>query len=167
MTTALSEKSYAVAALNGGLGAIFHPRCEKDKWDNDVTVIETPTHKYRMVHHTTPEKYRQKATLYGGRNKFVRVFTKTSDNGSVETFIEINNFVVSWGDGDNLGVHKLEGTWPKGQQDKRQTVQPEEDETILVAALCLIQDDNFEQVLITVIMYLEMHEDKWQRKPEK
>lgn len=166
MSTTLSEKAYSVAAPNGGFGAIFHPRCEKDKWDNDVTVIETPSKKYRMVHHTTPEKYRQKATLYGGRNKFIRIFTSTSANDCVETSIEINNFVVSWGDGDNLGVHKLEATWPKGEQAKRKTVPPEEDEKELVVALSQITDDNFEQVIITIIFYLEMNDDKWQSKPE-
>lgn len=164
----MTDKSYAVPAVGGGIGAIFHNRIEKDKWDNDVSVIEMPDgRKYRLVHHTEPTKYRQKATLYGGRNLFVRIFTSTSDNDCVETKIEINNILVSWGDGDNLGVTKLEETWPKGEQHKRKTIEFKEDEAPLVNTLRQIPNDNFEQVILTTIFFLEGHPEKWQRKPEK
>lgn len=89
-----------------GLGIIEWNK-EIDKWDNKVSIITLPDGtKYRMVHHKVRQGkgHLEYATIYAGKNKFMRYRHFTPDRDAEPTTLTIGNYKISWGDGICLGV---------------------------------------------------------------
>lgn len=89
-------------------------RCEKDKWNNEVTKFVTPGYTYRMVHFTEPYRSKQRAIIYGGRGIFVRSNSFSSENDCVAEWVECGPFRVTYGDGDFLGIDPAQGDYWAG-----------------------------------------------------
>lgn len=83
---------------------IFEGHVEKDKWNNEISKILFPDFTFRMVHHTEQGKFRQNATIYGGRDKFLKFSSYYSDNDlhahSVSIRTALGEITTWWGDGD-------------------------------------------------------------------
>lgn len=143
-----------VPTSSGHIGAIFYPRKEKDKYQNDVTIIELPDlRKYRMVHHMPESKWRyQRLTVYAGRGKFFKITLRFSENDCKANVAEVHDFFISWGDGDNLGVYRVDNA-PHRPEDAN-----------IIAALQDVTEDNWEQCVLMVILWLEQNDDRWLRK---
>jgi hypothetical protein len=128
--------------------AFFHDRAQQDNFGNDITKIEL-THGqqyYRMVHLTPADSETQRATLYGGPGKFIRIvaFSETKLNREV-VWIDVANFKVQWINGVNQSV-----TGPNG-----------ESEQALKNKLSSIQDNNYDAVILYVLMYIEHRKHHW------
>jgi hypothetical protein len=86
--------------------AILVPEVEKDKWNNVISEIKFPGRTYRMVHHPSKNHFRSSATIYGGKDKFVRFSSYSSDRDTEENsatlMTNVGDFYVAWGDGDLL-----------------------------------------------------------------
>lgn len=94
------------------------PNIEKDKWDNAISemAIQERGHNarsFRIVHHPSKVNWRSSATIYGGRDRFLRYSTYSPDNDMVEhtatVITAIGEFSVSYGDGDFLRLDVPEG----------------------------------------------------------
>lgn len=74
---------------------------EKDRYDNDVSIIHM-CHgvKYRMVHHNKRFHKSQRATIYAGRGKFVKVQYTNYGNDCMEDHYEVAGYKWSVGDGE-------------------------------------------------------------------
>lgn len=95
----LSDGNGTFAAL--GLG-IIEWKSDTDRHQNKVTVITLPDNtKYRMVHHVSRGSY-EYATIYAGRNKFMRYKYRETRSDCATNTVQLGNFSVSWGDGDPL-----------------------------------------------------------------
>jgi hypothetical protein len=127
-------------------GLIFE-RSEKDKYDNDVSIIQLADGtKFRMVHHSKNFHRRQRATVYADRGKFIKVEAFAPDDDCMATWISVAGYRVEWGDGDNLGVVNPEG-FPDLSSQLRQ-----------------IHEDNMGAVLVFVLSSIEHVEECWLRK---
>lgn len=88
--------------------SIFEGHIEKDRHDNDVSKISFPDREYRMVHHSKNHHIRQFATIYFGKDKFIKFCSYWSDNDrqahKVELITACGKLEVAWGDGDCLWV---------------------------------------------------------------
>lgn len=87
--------------------AIFHGHFEKDKYNNEISKIVLPDYTYRMVHHSKREHRRQFATIYFGRDQFVKFCSFLPANPdmqehTVDIITKVGTVSVSWGDGDCL-----------------------------------------------------------------
>lgn len=86
-----------------GLG-IIDWKSDSDRHDNQVSIITLPDNtKFRMVHHVSKGSY-EYATVYAGRNKFMRYKYHVPERDAQATTLSLGNFSTSWGDGDNLGA---------------------------------------------------------------
>lgn len=81
---------------------MIEERIEKDRYENDVSIISMCTgEKYRMVHHSPENKWwRQTATIYGGRGKFVKVEYKETESDLQTNTLTVAGIKFEWGDGD-------------------------------------------------------------------
>lgn len=93
--------------------AVLIPELERDKWNNVISEIKFPARSYRMVHHPSKNRFRASATIYAGKDKFVRFASYNSDRDTdahTATIITaVGDFQISWGDGDCLGYYVPEG----------------------------------------------------------
>lgn len=86
----------------------FLPHKQKDKWDNEVSEIMFPSYAFRMVHQLDKKNgqtaYRQSATIYGGKDQFVKFNSFWSDSDTQAHTVEIKtalgDFYTWWGDGE-------------------------------------------------------------------
>lgn len=77
---------------------------DKDKYDNQVSLISLPDgQKFRMVHHTNKWDYRY-ATVYGGYKKFMKFIYRGTENDCATNDIELGGYKMSWGDGDPIHI---------------------------------------------------------------
>jgi hypothetical protein len=131
-------------------------RDTKDKYNNEVTkFMMCDGREYNIVHHTkNPLAYHQRATLYGGRNKFLRLYWTQPTSDTQMTIFRAGIFEVGWGDGDNGGCF----SFPAGYEFS-------ENEKEFAKELSKIPDDDFDSVLLKVIDYTIMN-DAWQSKEE-
>lgn len=95
---------------DGTIGSpVFVPHHEKDRFDNEVSTIHFPPLRYRMIHHSAQGKFLQSATIYGGKDEFLKFSSYYSDRDTqahtVSIRTAIGEFYTSWGDGDCLGVY--------------------------------------------------------------
>lgn len=87
-----------------GLGMLRY-RVQKDKWDNDVSLIDMPSgDSYRMVHHTPAHYNKQRATIYRSDRKYVRVEYYFVRRDTEAEYVRISAYEILWGDGDCGGV---------------------------------------------------------------
>lgn len=88
--------------------SIFHGHCQKDNHDCDVSLITFPDRTFRMVHHSQPSHVRQFASIYFGRDRFVKFLSVSPLKDGAEHYVEIytksGKLNVAWGDGDTLRV---------------------------------------------------------------
>ena len=129
-------------------------RATTDKYKNDVTkFMICDGREYNIVHHTKkPYAYHQRATLYGGRNKLLRLYWTQPTSDMEMTIFRIGNFEVGWGDGDNGGCFPF----PAGYEFSK-------DEKELAAELSKINEDDFDSVIMKVLDYTILN-DAWQSK---
>lgn len=97
--------------------SIFHGHVEKDRHDNDVSKISFPDRNFNMVHHSKQHHVSQFATIYFGRDKFIKFNSYYSENDCEEHYVELitrmGTIHVAWGDGDTLRVEfEVRGTAP-------------------------------------------------------
>lgn len=87
-----------------GLGMIRY-RCQKDKWDNDISLIDMPSgDSYRMVQHTPPHYNRQRATIYRRDRKYIRVEYYFIRRDTEAEYIRVGGYSIEWCDGDRGDV---------------------------------------------------------------
>lgn len=122
-------------------------RVEKDRFDNDVSLITLADGtRFRMVHHKPARHSRQHATIYAGRGKFVKVKYFIPDNDCMATSIDIAGYGMSWGDGDPLGS----ASNPEGPDLKDQ--------------LEAIREDDFDAVIILVLTAIKSLDEIWEHR---
>jgi hypothetical protein len=99
--TEIDHRRVRFASL--GLG-IINWYTEKDRYDNEVSIICMPYGlEYRMVHHKS-RGYYEYATIYAGRNKFMRfrfLEGKSDTHGDV---LQLGNYEIFYGDGEVVSV---------------------------------------------------------------
>lgn len=136
-----------------GMIAIFYDREHQDHFGNDVTRIEFPdSSMYRLVHLTPANANMQRATLYGGAGKFVRLTASSTFNRTQETtWIDIANFKVWWQNGQ---IYKVMG--PHGSS-----------EAALIELLKNIKHDDCDAVIIDVLSYIQYRKHHWQYKQRR
>ena len=82
-----------------GLG-IIEWKADSDQHNNQVSLIMMPdATKYRMVHHRS-QGYYEYATIYAGRNKFMRFKYREGKRDTELDVIELGRYSMAWGDGD-------------------------------------------------------------------
>ena len=119
---------------------------EKDRYDNKVSLVRLPGRApFRMVHHPTKSPLRDRATIYAGKGKFVRMRSFAPTDDCKATTIEIAGYTMSWGDGDPLNPQCN----PDGPNLRDQ--------------LYAIHD-NFDAVILLVLAAIKDIEDLWERK---
>ena len=89
------------------LSPFFLPHHRKDNYDNEVSEIHFPDIRFDMVHHNKHQTAAaQSATIYAGRDRFVKFNAFYSENDMEEHTAKIitaqGTFIASWGDGDFL-----------------------------------------------------------------
>jgi hypothetical protein len=135
----------------GVLGEIDE-RVEKDKWDNDVSLITLASGaKYRMVHHSPKDKWwRQRATIYAGRGVFIRFEYTTSSNDCVAETCEAGGYKMWWGDGEPGDVIKSD---KPGAPDLKETL-----------GKIHASGSHFEEMLLVVLTAVDGKPDLWDKK---
>lgn len=123
-------------------------RVQKDRHDNDVSLIRVGCDwHFRMVHHTPLRLARQRATIYAKDRTFVRVEIVSPDNDCIPTKITIAEYTMEWGDGDPLCAENN----PSGPD--------------LKSALEQITEDDFDLVILTVLAnVLGRRDGVWESK---
>jgi hypothetical protein len=120
---------------------------EKDRYDNVVSIITLGNGKvFRMVCFSKQFHPKQRYAIYAGRNKFIKCKTYSPNNDCMEIECEIAGYSVMWGDGDNIGVQCP----PLGPD--------------LSEKLGKIVDDDFDEVIITVIDAIQNIPNMWESK---
>lgn len=77
-------------------------KVDSDRHDNKVSIITMPDGtKYRMVHHRS-QSYYEYATIYAGRNKFMRFRYRETESDCAMNTIELGGYSMGWGDGDPM-----------------------------------------------------------------
>lgn len=128
-------------------GASIDWRAQKDRYDNDVSLIKWGCGwSFRMVHHTPMERARQRATIYAKDKKFVRVEMFAPNDDCMSTFITIAGYRMEWGDGDPGTAENN----PLGRD--------------LKSALEQICEDDFDLVILTVLGNIKCHDALWETK---
>lgn len=140
--------------INGMPVAFWDPRCQKDKYDNDVTLITVVDTTYRMVHYTPVSANTQRASIFGGRGikASFRSFWNENTPSAPHT-INVSGFYTSWGNGNNLGVNYRQN--PDNIVDI-----PGLD--VFLKNLESIQDDDDRRFTIEVLCFIDQH-DLWMR----
>lgn len=129
------------------LGTINH-EAETDKFGNKVSIIRLfQGRTFRMVHYPSKSRYRKFFTIYGGRGRYLKVMQYTPDIDTRATRIECGGYAVEWGDGDNLGVEAMAGNG---------NIIP-----ALMEELQEVVEDDFEQVILTVVRSVQDIEACW------
>ena len=109
-----------------GLG-IIDWKSDSDQYDNAVSIIMMPDGiKYRMVHHRS-QNYYEYATIYAGRNKFMRFKYRETESDTAMDTIELGGYSMGWGDGDPMhfvmhpagpDLTEIFGTLRQGQNER-------------------------------------------------
>ncbi len=136
-----------VESLNGVV-ATFFDREVKDRFGNDVTRIEFQDGRhFRLVHLTPPDADMQRATLYSGIGKFVRLTAAFYvEDGEETLWVDFANFKVSWKNGV---CDKVMG--PNGYSEQ-----------ILLQKLQNSVD--IDAVILDVLYYIQYRRHHWQYK---
>lgn len=123
-------------------------RIHKDRWDNDVSeIMLADGSKFNMVHHTPKSKWwRTHSTIYGGRGKFIKVRTSSSEDECAATVIEVGGYKVAWGDGEVISVENN----PRGPDLKLMLEQ--------------ISDNDFDTVIVNVLSAIQYVDAAWTYK---
>lgn len=142
------DKRFAVL----GLG-IIDWKAEIDKYANHVSIITLPDGmRYRMVHHRSTGTY-ERATIYAGRNKFLRYTYRETQSDRDTNNIELGKFSMAWGDGDP-GWVEVDPTLPESAA------------ATLRSILGHINENGDEQALfiLNVLMHAANFDSIWQSK---
>ncbi|QIG70211.1 hypothetical protein EVB87_111 [Rhizobium phage RHph_N28_1] len=120
-------------------------RSEKDRYDNDVSMIRFPDGTYyRMVHRSPEDRPIHTATIYGGRGKFVRFKSWFNTHTKHYTGCEVAGYNVRWYD-----------------DGRTELMYSPEDGPDLRAQLEQIKE-GFLDVMIGVVMTQVAYHDLWQ-----
>lgn len=134
-----------------GHPVIIQPRAEKDRFDNDVSIVELPHRSFRLVHFTPVGKFKQRAVLYSGPGRFIRLYFKYSDNPCAMIVFEAGGYQICWGDGDNLSVEHLPDHATTKIDD-------------LMTRLRQVHSDNWEECLVCILLRIEHDDSCWRFK---
>ena len=81
--------------------AIFYDKHHKDKYHNDVSILELGDgFKFKIVHHFTAWRRHQKYTVDAGRGKSLKLtLTYPASDCDYDT-VDVGGYKCGWGDGD-------------------------------------------------------------------
>lgn len=123
---------------------------EKDRWDNEVSIILLPDgRRLRMVRHAPKKAWHRtvRSTIYRGRGSFVRVVTTAGRNDCCYDELTVAGYGMLWGDGE-IG--------PFTNADKGPDLET------LVTTECVHQ--NTENAILTVLGAIIDVDDVWETK---
>lgn len=120
-----------------------------DKFDNSVSTVflRGQDHYYKLVHFTPLYREKQRAHLYGGRNKFFRIEWFEPQSDTKASWIKMAGYQMGWGDGDVL---YCDGR-PEGRPD-------------FTDKLSVILDNDFELFIVTILRAIK-DLPFWESKP--
>lgn len=88
-------------------------RSERDRFNNDVTLITLPCGQiFRLVHHTSAHVSTQRGTIFRRKGIYIRMRYVIPDDPCKATVFEIGGYKLQYGDGEVLDIQCEEG-WPE------------------------------------------------------
>ncbi len=104
-----------------------------------------------MVHHKEPRKRHQTATIYAGRNRFVKVKSYYPTRDTEMTTLDVAGFDTGWGDGEQCDL-RYTGACVVSPETMKELKNVHSDDDVLFIAIILASD-------------LPKQDGFWQSKP--
>lgn len=152
----------AVVDYFGNPFIVYH-NLETDAYGNRVTILTSSEGMdYRMVHHSKPHHKIQRAAIYAGRNRYIRVrwfYSESPNDAENDNYIEAYRIGIRWVKKENNEVELYEISGEDSKIDSMETDYPN-----LIETLDLVEKYQPYRFILTILSYVCSRPELWDSK---